>query len=70
VSDRQLLDLGALTALAGVEPQLAGHVRTSLRIGMTRADVVEAIVHLVPYVGLPRALAALRAAGEALDGGG
>lgn len=58
--DRQLLIIGALTALGGVEPQLSGHLVTSLRIGMTRAEVAEAIVHLVPYVGLPRALAALR----------
>jgi 4-carboxymuconolactone decarboxylase len=66
--DRQLLNLGALTALGGVDPQLAGHVRTGLRVGMGRREIAEAIVHLVPYVGLPRALAALRVAGDALDG--
>jgi 4-carboxymuconolactone decarboxylase len=59
--DRQLLNLGALSALGGVEPQLEGHLRTCLRIGMSRAETAEALVHLVPYVGLPRAMAALRA---------
>ena len=59
--DRQLLNLGALTALGGVEPQLEGHLRTCLRIGMTPAETAEALVHLVPYVGLPRSMAALRA---------
>ncbi|TKK00235.1 carboxymuconolactone decarboxylase [Plantibacter flavus] len=58
--DRQLLIIGALTALGGVDPQLSGHLTTSLRIGMTRTELAEALVHLVPYVGLPRVMAALR----------
>ncbi|WP_052434512.1 carboxymuconolactone decarboxylase family protein [Streptacidiphilus melanogenes] len=63
--DRQLLNLAALTALGGVEPQLTGHVRSSLRIGMSREEIVESMVHLAPYVGVPKALAGLRAAGAA-----
>ncbi|MFB2586775.1 carboxymuconolactone decarboxylase family protein [Herbiconiux liukaitaii] len=58
--DRQMLILGALTALGGVDPQLVGHVETCFRIGMGREEVAEAFVHLVPYVGLPRVMAALR----------
>jgi 4-carboxymuconolactone decarboxylase len=64
--DRQLVNLGALTALGGVDPQLSGHVRTCLRIGMTRHEIVEVFVHLTPYVGVPKALAGLRVAAEAL----
>ena len=66
--DRQLLNLATLTALGGVDPQLAGHVVTSRRVGMRDDEIVEALVHLVPYVGLPRVLAALRVAADALDG--
>jgi len=58
--DRQLLIIGALTAMGGVDPQLRGHFETSRRIGMTREEIAEALVHLVPYVGLPRVMAALR----------
>ncbi|MFJ8433243.1 carboxymuconolactone decarboxylase family protein [Kitasatospora sp. NPDC094019] len=58
--DRQVANLAALTALGGVEPQLADHVRNSLRIGLTRAEVTEVLVHLAPYVGVPKALAGLR----------
>jgi 4-carboxymuconolactone decarboxylase len=58
--DRQMLIIGALTALGGVDPQLSGHFETSRRIGMSREEIAEALVHLVPYVGLPRVLAALR----------
>jgi 4-carboxymuconolactone decarboxylase len=67
--DRQLVNLGALTALGGVDPQLAGHVRTSLRVGLTEAEVVEVFAHLAPYVGVPRALAGLRVATAALAEG-
>jgi 4-carboxymuconolactone decarboxylase len=58
--DRQLLNLAALIALGGVDPQLVGHVRTCKRIGMTPEEIAEAVVHLIPYIGIPRALAALR----------
>ncbi|WAL63180.1 carboxymuconolactone decarboxylase family protein [Amycolatopsis cynarae] len=64
--DRQLVNLAALTALGGVDPQLAGHVKTSLRVGMTHQQVVEVFVHLAPYIGVPKALAGLRIAATAL----
>ncbi|MED7951968.1 carboxymuconolactone decarboxylase family protein [Streptomyces sp. BE303] len=60
--DRQVANLAALTALGGVEPQLADHVRNSLRIGLTREEITEVLVHLAPYVGVPKALAGLRVA--------
>jgi 4-carboxymuconolactone decarboxylase len=66
--DRQIANLAALTALGGCEPQLAGHVRTSLRIGVSAEEVIEVFVHLAPYVGVPRALAALRVAAAELPG--
>jgi 4-carboxymuconolactone decarboxylase len=66
--DRQVATLAALVTLGSVEPQLTGHVRTALRLGMTAAEVTEVVVHLAPYVGTPRALAALRCVRAALDG--
>ena len=65
--DRQIVNLAALTALGGVEPQLVGHVKTSERIGMSREEIVEVFVHLAPYVGVPKALAGLRAAAAAFE---
>ncbi|WP_018680454.1 carboxymuconolactone decarboxylase family protein [Actinokineospora enzanensis] len=64
--DRQLVNLAALTALGGVDPQLAGHVRTSLRVGLTHAEIIEVFVHLAPYIGVPRSLAGLRVAAAVL----
>ncbi|MER5349801.1 carboxymuconolactone decarboxylase family protein [Kitasatospora sp. NPDC002551] len=60
--DRQVANLAALTALGGVEPQLADHVRNSLRVGLTKEEITEVLVHLAPYVGVPKALAGLRVA--------
>jgi 4-carboxymuconolactone decarboxylase len=65
--DRQIANLAALTALGGVEPQLDDHVRNSLRIGMSRREIVEVMVHLAPYVGVPKALAGLRVAAAVFE---
>ncbi|HWN35148.1 MAG TPA: carboxymuconolactone decarboxylase family protein [Pseudonocardia sp.] len=64
--DRQLVNLATLATLGGVDPQLTGHVKTSVRIGMNRTEILEVFVHLAPYIGMPKALAALRVATAAL----
>jgi 4-carboxymuconolactone decarboxylase len=68
--DRQLVNLAALAAVGGVDPQLAGHVRSSLRVGMAPQEVIEVFVHLAPYIGVPKALAGLRVAAAALADAG
>jgi 4-carboxymuconolactone decarboxylase len=65
--DRQIANLAALTTLGGVDPQLSGHVKTSLRVGLSRQEILEVMVHLAPYIGTPKALAGLRVAAAALD---
>jgi 4-carboxymuconolactone decarboxylase len=70
--DRQLVNLATLATLGGVDPQLTGHVKTSVRLGMTREEILEVFVHLAPYIGMPKTLAGLRVATAALaeDAGG
>jgi len=60
--DRQLLTLGILTALGGCEPQLEVHVNTSLNVGLSPEQIIEALLHSVAYCGFPRALNATFAA--------
>jgi len=60
--DRQLVTLGILTALGGCEPQLEVHVNTSLNVGLTPEEIVEALLHSLAYCGFPRALNATFAA--------
>lgn len=45
-------------------PQIGMHVVTGLNVGLTPEEIVGCIMHLIPYVGFPRALNALRAAQE------
>jgi 4-carboxymuconolactone decarboxylase len=60
--DRQLVTLGALTALGGCEAQLDVHVHAALNAGLTPEEIVEALLHSAVYCGMPRALNATFAA--------
>lgn len=62
--DRQFITVGVLTALGGCEPQLRVHINAALNVGLTPNQVIEAIIHTVPYVGFPRALNATFVARE------
>ena len=64
--DRSLLNLGILTALRAHE-ELAGHTRGALNNGLTRDEIVEAIVHTTGYCGAPAALSAMRVVQLVLD---
>ena len=67
--DRQMLNMAALAAMGGTEPQLTGHIRTAVEnAGMSREDVAECFVHLMPYIGVPKTLAAMRCMHAAFDG--
>jgi 4-carboxymuconolactone decarboxylase len=56
---RQLVTISALTTLGGAEPQLEFHVNAGLNVGLTAREVVEAILHCIPYTGFPRVLNAI-----------
>jgi 4-carboxymuconolactone decarboxylase len=61
---RELLTLSMLAALGGCEPQLAGHVAANLAVGNDRRVLVGTITQLLPFIGYPRALNALRVIDE------
>jgi 4-carboxymuconolactone decarboxylase len=56
---RQLITIAALTALGGAERQLDVHVNAALNVGLTAEEVVEALLHCLPYAGFPRVLNAI-----------
>ena len=58
--DRSLVVISILTALGTVE-ELAVHVPTGLRHGLTREEIEAAVTHLTLYAGFPRAVEAMRA---------
>lgn len=55
---RSLITISALAAQNLME--LKGHIRTGLRVGLTPAEIAEAMLHLALYTTLPTALGALR----------
>jgi 4-carboxymuconolactone decarboxylase len=57
---RELLTFSMLAALGGCEPQLAGHVAANVSVGNDRHVLISTITQLLPFIGYPRALNALR----------
>lgn len=60
---RVLVTLVAL-AVRGEQPQLKIYVESALRNGWTREEIVETLVHLAPYIGVPSVHNALTIADE------
>lgn len=61
---RQLVTLGVLSALGGCEPQLRVHIGAALNVGISREEIIEALLHSAVYAGFPRALNATFVARE------
>ena len=61
--ERSLLTLTLLAALGNHE-ELAMHIRATARTGATPQDVLEAMLHVAVYAGVPRANHALKIARE------
>jgi 4-carboxymuconolactone decarboxylase len=61
---RELLTLAMLASLGGCEAQLAGHVKGNLAAENDRKLMIAVITQLLPYIGYPRALNALRVVNE------
>ncbi|MEU2516694.1 carboxymuconolactone decarboxylase family protein [Streptomyces syringium] len=57
---RQLVTVAALTTLGNAAPQLSFHVRGARNVGCTRQEIVETVLHLCPYAGLPATVEALK----------
>jgi 4-carboxymuconolactone decarboxylase len=58
---RELLVLCALAAIGDTSAQLGPHGRACIEVGNSKTVVVAALVHCFPYIGFPRAVAAIRA---------
>jgi 4-carboxymuconolactone decarboxylase len=64
VPTRELLTFSMLVALGGCEPQVKGHVAANLNVGNDRARLIDVVTQLLPFIGYPRTLNALRAIDE------
>ena len=57
---RELLTFSMLLSLGGCDPQLKGHIQGNLNVGNDKEVLLSVVTQLIPYVGYPRALNALR----------
>ena len=64
---RELLTVIILAALGGAEVQLRSHVAGALKAGNTKEEIVCALAHAMPYMGIPRLFNALNCAKELLS---
>ena len=66
---RELLTFSMLLALGGVEPQLKGHIQGNLAVGNNKTTLLSVVTQLLPYVGYPRTLNAIRCLNEVIPEG-
>ncbi len=61
---RELLTFSMLLSLGGCEPQLKGHIQGNLNVGNDKARLLSVVTQLLPQVGYPRTLNAIRCLNE------
>ena len=64
VRTRQIVTVAALATLGTAAPQLRTHIGGALRCGVTREELVEIMMQLVPYVGVAAAINGVAACRE------
>jgi 4-carboxymuconolactone decarboxylase len=64
IKTRELLTFAMLISLGGCEPQVKGHVTGNLKAGNDRTRLIDVVTQLLPYIGYPRTLNALRVIDE------
>ncbi len=64
---RQVATISMLTTMGDSRAPLAGHVRLGLDAGLEPQELVELMIHCIPFCGLPRALSGLRVVREVLE---
>jgi 4-carboxymuconolactone decarboxylase len=64
IKTRELLTFSMLLSLGGCEPQLKGHIQGNINIGNDKEVLLSVVTQLLPYVGYPRTLNAIRCINE------
>jgi 4-carboxymuconolactone decarboxylase len=66
IQTRELLTFAMILSLGGCEPQLKGHIQGNVNVGNDKETLLVVMTQLLPYVGYPRTLNALRCLNEVL----
>jgi len=66
VKMRELLTFSMLLSLGGCESQLKGHIQGNVNVGNSKETLLGVVTQLLPYVGYPRTLNAIRCLNEVI----
>ena len=61
---RELLTFCFLASQGGCEPQLASHIRANINVGNSKEYLIVTVSQILPYIGYPRSLNAIRVVNE------
>ena len=64
IETRELLTFAMILSLGGCESQLKGHIQGNVNVGNDKEVLISVVTQLLPYVGYPRALNAIRCINE------
>lgn len=63
---RSVISLTTVATMGALD-EVKLHVEAALANGHSMEDIFEILLHLIPYIGVPKAVHALRAAGDAFQ---
>jgi len=66
IKTRELLTFAMLISLGGAEPQVKGHIQGNVNVGNDKEVLLSVATQLLPYIGYPRTLNAIRCLNEVL----
>jgi 4-carboxymuconolactone decarboxylase len=64
IKTRELLTYSMLISMGGTESQVKGHIQGNLNVGNDKETLVSITTQLLPYIGYPRTLNALKSINE------
>jgi len=64
IKTRELLTYSILISMGGVEAQVKGHIQANVNVGNDKQTLLNVTTQLLPYIGYPRTLNAIKAINE------
>jgi 4-carboxymuconolactone decarboxylase len=66
IKTRELLTFSIILSMGGCEPQLKGHITGNMNVGNNKQVLLDTVTQLVPYIGYPATLNAIRCLNEVI----
>ncbi|MDF2669619.1 MAG: carboxymuconolactone decarboxylase [Paenibacillus sp.] len=70
LKQRMIVTLTTLITQGGCDKELEVHVGSALNVGLTPKEIVEIMLHCIPYIGFPKVMNAMGTAREVFEAKG